>query len=49
MNNHIVSVGIPRRLGRLTLVLDVQRRTGLLDVIDPSPRDDPRRRVSLGN
>ncbi len=46
MNNHIVSVGIPRRLGHLPLVMDVLRRTGLLDVIDHSLRDDPRCRVS---
>ena len=46
MNNHIVSVGIPRRLGHLPLVMDILRRTGLLDVIDHSLRDDPRCRVS---
>ncbi len=46
MSNHIVSVGIPRRLGHLPLVMDVLRRTGLLDLIDHSIIDDPRSRVS---
>lgn len=46
MSNHIVSVGVPRRLCHLPLVMDVLRRTGLLEVIDHSLRDDPRCRVS---
>lgn len=46
MSNHIVSVGIPRRLCHLPLVMDVLRRSGLLGVIDHSLRDDPRCRVS---
>jgi len=29
-----VTIGIPNRLGYLPLVVDVLRRTGLLDIID---------------
>ena len=29
-----VTIGIPKRLGYLPLVVDVLRRTGLLDIID---------------
>lgn len=46
MSNHIVSVGIPLRLHHLPLVMDVIRRTGLLEVIDHTMKDDSRCRVS---
>jgi len=29
-----ITIGIPKRLGYLPLVVDVLRRTGILDIID---------------
>ena len=41
-----VDIGIPRRLCHLPLVMDVLRRTGLLNIIDHAVRDDRRSKVS---
>lgn len=42
-------IGTPQRLGHLPLVVDVLRRTGLLDLIDHTVRDDPRSKVSTSD
>ena len=41
-----IEIGIPHRLGHLPLVMDVLRRTGLLDFLDRVIREDPRSKVS---
>ena len=44
--NESIDIGIPQRLAHLPLVLDVLRRSGVLDVIDHAVRDDRRSKVS---
>lgn len=46
MQNDDIEIGIPRRLGPLPLVVDVLRRTGLLNFLDGVIREDPRSKVS---
>jgi transposase len=46
MQNDDIEIGIPHRLGHLPLVMDVLRRTGLLNFIDGVIREDPRSKVS---
>ena len=41
-----VDIGIPQRLCHLPLVMDVLRRTGLIEIIDRSFQDDRRSKVS---
>lgn len=41
-----VDLGIPHRLGHLPLVVDVLRRSGILNVIDHAIKDDRRSKVS---
>src|SRR5580658_5328670 len=41
-----VTIGIPKRLGYLPLVVDVLRRTGILDIIDRALPKHPRSKVS---
>jgi len=44
-----VDIGVPQRLCHLPLVMDVMRRTGLLNIIDAAVRDDRRSKVSTGD
>jgi transposase len=46
---HDVDIGIPQRLCHLPLVMDVMRRTGLLNIIDAAVRDDRRSKVSTSD
>jgi transposase len=44
-----VTIGIPKRLGYLPLVVDVLRRTGLLDIIDQAVPKHPRSKVATSD
>ena len=44
-----VDIGVPQRLTHLPLVVDVLRRTGLLNIIDHAVRDDKRSKVSTSD
>ncbi len=46
MQNDDIEIGIPHRLAHLPLVMDVLRRTGLLNFLDRTIREDPRSKVS---
>lgn len=46
MQNKNIEIGIPHRLAHLPLVMDVLRRTGLLNFLDATIREDPRSKVS---
>ena len=46
MQNDDIEIGIPHRLAHLPLVVDVLRRTGLLNFLDGVIREDPRSKVS---
>jgi len=44
-----ITIGIPRRLGYLPLVVDVLRRTGIIEIIDRALPKDPRSKVSTSD
>lgn len=44
-----IDIGIPQRLCHLPVVLDILRRTGVLNVIDHAVRDDRRSKVSTSD
>ncbi len=44
-----IEIGIPQRLGHLPLVMDVLRRSGLLNIIDHAIQDDRRCKVSTSD
>ncbi len=44
-----IDIGVPERLCHLPLVMDVMRRTGLLNIIDQAIRDDRRSKVSTSD
>lgn len=46
MKDNDVEIGIPHRLAHLPLVVDVLKRTGLLNFLDEVIREDPRSKVS---
>lgn len=46
MNINDIEIGIPHRLAHLPVVVDVLRRTGLLNFLDDVIREDPRSKVS---
>ena len=44
-----ISIGTPRRLAHLPIIMDILRRTKVLDVIDQAVRDDQRSKVSTSD